>query len=311
MKFRYHFIIFLLLCSLFLTITSLGLGQEPSAGDAAHFLRSGLGARAKAMGGAFVALSKGPSAVYWNPAGLSQQQALHLEGTYENRFGSLIQVQELSASIPWRDFVVGVSLVSMDIYSVYFLSFGLKLFKDLSFGITFKRYLFGTGEQRGEGLGIDFGFLYMMEVGETKVTVGFVSQDVGWSSIRWQGLISAEDYAAWVNRVGAALKLPLPFGEAIYAATWELSLRRPPFPGEEDYFITALYSSLSLGVEVTLDKVIAFRCGVGDVQWNDGLKADLSVGGGVITGYFALDFAVVFPSRLPLVTYVFSVEVFL
>ncbi len=39
---------------------------------AAHFLEIGVGSRALAMGGAFTALSNDPTAIYWNPAGLSK-----------------------------------------------------------------------------------------------------------------------------------------------------------------------------------------------------------------------------------------------
>ena len=40
--------------------------------DAAAFLNSGVGARALAMGSAFVSISDDPSAMYWNPAGLAK-----------------------------------------------------------------------------------------------------------------------------------------------------------------------------------------------------------------------------------------------
>ncbi|MDA0378244.1 MAG: hypothetical protein O2899_02035, partial [Bacteroidetes bacterium] len=47
------------------TITKVGT-------TAAQFLKLGVGARAVAMGGSFVAESSDLSALYWNPAGLSK-----------------------------------------------------------------------------------------------------------------------------------------------------------------------------------------------------------------------------------------------
>ncbi len=57
-------------------IAMIGLCLQSSAGqdttDAASFLKIGVGARAVALGGAFVAVADDASAGYWNPAGLTQ-----------------------------------------------------------------------------------------------------------------------------------------------------------------------------------------------------------------------------------------------
>ena len=64
-----------------MTATALGFAFPPSAGaqgvskvgtTAADFLQIGVGARATAMGGAFVAVSDDAASLYWNPAGLAQ-----------------------------------------------------------------------------------------------------------------------------------------------------------------------------------------------------------------------------------------------
>ncbi len=54
------------------TITRVGT-------TAAQFLKLGVGARAIAMGGAFVAESSDLSALYWNPAGLARQPGSHVQ----------------------------------------------------------------------------------------------------------------------------------------------------------------------------------------------------------------------------------------
>jgi len=62
---------FILLCCMFLTVETVG--QNPNLGTAgAQFLQIPVGAQAVAMGGAYVAQARGPLALYWNPAGITQ-----------------------------------------------------------------------------------------------------------------------------------------------------------------------------------------------------------------------------------------------
>ncbi|MGE5411889.1 MAG: hypothetical protein ACM3MI_13085, partial [Clostridiales bacterium] len=48
------------------------LGGQRAGISAAQFLKIGIGGRASSMGDAFVAVANDASALYWNPAGLSQ-----------------------------------------------------------------------------------------------------------------------------------------------------------------------------------------------------------------------------------------------
>ncbi len=52
----------------------LSLGDQRVGTTSAGFLRIGIGARAAALGEAFVAVANDPSAIYWNPAGLASMQ---------------------------------------------------------------------------------------------------------------------------------------------------------------------------------------------------------------------------------------------
>lgn len=54
--------------------------------SAAAMLGIGVGARAEALGGAFVAIADDPSALYWNPAGITQIRSISLQVTKTDWF---------------------------------------------------------------------------------------------------------------------------------------------------------------------------------------------------------------------------------
>ena len=77
----------------------IGFGTPLGAGNAAHFLRFGVGARAMGMGGAFVAVADDVNAAYWNPAGLIQSASVCVGGTYESRFNGLVEGQSIAGTL--------------------------------------------------------------------------------------------------------------------------------------------------------------------------------------------------------------------
>lgn len=76
MKFR------LAVCSAILLLPCSSLWAQPASGRPGAFLRMGVGARALALGGTFVALADDPSAAYWNPAGLAQLNHVEVAASY-------------------------------------------------------------------------------------------------------------------------------------------------------------------------------------------------------------------------------------
>ena len=55
----------------FIFIISIALCNNGNGTTTANFLEIDIGSRATAMGGAYVSLSTGPSAIFWNPSGLT------------------------------------------------------------------------------------------------------------------------------------------------------------------------------------------------------------------------------------------------
>lgn len=60
------------------SVVFAGLGCAFAGTDAAAFLNTGVGARALAMGGAFVSVCDDSTAIYWNPAGLGKLNRLSI-----------------------------------------------------------------------------------------------------------------------------------------------------------------------------------------------------------------------------------------
>lgn len=67
-------------------VPTISMAQEAS-GSAGAFLRLGVGARAGSLGDAFVAVANGPTALYWNPAGLMQNRGWQFEAS-QRRFAA-------------------------------------------------------------------------------------------------------------------------------------------------------------------------------------------------------------------------------
>lgn len=267
---------------LILLLVSPAQAQESGAGDAAHFLRNGVGARARSMGGAFVAVANGITASVWNPAGLSLQSGLRLGGGYENQFGGLMTSQYVGGAYSEESWGVGVSWFNSDLYSVYFLSAAAEL-GGLSFGASGKLYNFAYNLQTAGGMGVDVGILFEIPLESFDIGLGLASRDIGWTIIHWHGLEEPEeDRVAWVTRVGAAVRGQMDFGSLMATADLELALSRPPNPDETDYLSKAIEVILDLGAEVAFQG-LALRAGLADINFSEtgGLHVHPTLGVGV------------------------------
>ncbi len=84
---------------------------------AGEFLNLGVGGRALALGGAFVAVSDDATAVYWNPAGLSRLSSQELFFMHAETFGSLLNHDFIGWAIPmqsrFQSYTFGVSLMRL------------------------------------------------------------------------------------------------------------------------------------------------------------------------------------------------------
>ena len=249
------------------------------------------------MGSAYIALANDFTAGFWNPAAAVQSPSTVVGGSLEQRYGGLFTFSALGGWHAAEGWGAGGVILTSDLYDVYQIAGGLRL-DSLTVGVGVKSYRFGVPGDRGSGLGLDLGARYTWTVDGLRLTVAAASRDVGWTPIRWgTGGTATTDRAAWVNRIGVALTIPLSRGEWAVELDGEFSIRRPPEEDEPGYWGQAAEANISLGTAFRWFG-LTVRAGV---QRFDVLNPDArfrpTVGLGITAGSIAVDLALV-PSPL-------------
>ncbi len=148
---------------------------------AAPFLKIPQGARALGMGGAFVASAEGPSAMYWNPAGITEVPGVQVLVEHTNWIAD-IQYEYLGATVGLGTMgAVGVNVTVSNIGDMKVttvdqqdgtgevfgvtdlavgLSYGLKLTDNFAIGFNPKVIYQKIWKMSATGFGIDLGIKY-------------------------------------------------------------------------------------------------------------------------------------------------------
>jgi Flp pilus assembly protein TadD len=187
-----------------------------------------LGARAIAMGGAFVAVASDATAVYWNPAALAVLQRQEVDFAYADRYGLGLRDSYLSYVLPVTDnHALGVDWFHRGFddtggglglragQNAFRLAYGYRngiqalrpYLGNAAIGVTGKFVsqsadLDGQNVMSASGLGVDMGLLLPLPYG---VRFGVVAQDVGGTSVKHDSGLSEEVLQAHY-RVGLACK---------------------------------------------------------------------------------------------------------
>ena len=90
---------------IYLALLSSAYGIDKTGTTAAKFLSIGVGSRSAGLGNAFVAIADDPTAMYWNPAGISRLESHEAIVNHNNWFadigldysGVVVKVSENSA----------------------------------------------------------------------------------------------------------------------------------------------------------------------------------------------------------------------
>ena len=159
--------------------------QNPNLGTSgAQFLEIPVGAKAAALGGAFVGLSDDASSVFWNPSGIAKIKSNAVQFSYMRWF-EMFDFNAVSAAFNFED--IGVIAASLIVFSMDRLEIttesepnGTGRFfdaQDLALGLTYSRYLtdkFIVGltvkyvnqtiwNETAEGIAFDIGTQYSLD----------------------------------------------------------------------------------------------------------------------------------------------------
>ncbi len=173
-----------------------------------------LSPRARALGGAFVAVSDDETAIFTNPAGLAQQENIGVYGSYVDLYGyDFLNLGSFAATVPTATkgtFGVGARLLSVEYKGVkleneYTVAFGhgFTLMKDVHsslsvgyalsiYGLSFDAESVG-GEDLGSAstFGIDIGVMGTMR---GRTTFGFFAKNINNPKL---GDPDADDLPQW------------------------------------------------------------------------------------------------------------------
>jgi len=190
--------VIVLTLALLMVISAMALAEGVGAFSA---FDSGIGARALAMGGAFVAVANDATAAYWNPAGLAGLTDTRLDGMSTDLFGWGITHQFVGATtnlagfgfgVAWeRDSVLGTGATSTGGSAGTFTwsesaiigSIAANLFDVAHAGVNVKYYMADDGlGDTANGFGFDLGLV--AKLGDM-FSIGAVARDLGGTAITW------------------------------------------------------------------------------------------------------------------------------
>ena len=268
------------------------LGGQRAGISTAQFLKIGVGARATAVGDAFVAISDDASALYWNPAGLAQfkgQEVIfshsawlvdinhdflgavyHLDG--ENTFGvslTSLWMDQMQVTTEFAPFGTGEYFGFSDI--AIGISYARRMTEEFSFGGTVK-YVEETLDRISmRGFMIDLGTYYRTGLGSTRFAV--VVSNFG-SELAPDGeivLVGKRENSEWqsfapptIFRIGFAFE---PIDTEEHILTTAIQLNHPNDNSE----------NVSLGAEYSWKKMLYLR---GGYKFNVD-EQDFTLGAGV------------------------------
>jgi hypothetical protein len=183
--------------------------------------KNGIGARALAMGGAFVAVANDATAMLWNPAGLAQLEDTRLAGMSTDLFGLGITHQFIGAVTTFANLGIGLGWerASIDgqivdeggelggaftwVEQAIVGSLATNVLDVAMAGANVKYYLADNGlGDKATGFGFDLGLL--VSLGDMFV-IGVNAMDLAGSSIAWDG--GTTDVISGLYKAGLAMKL--------------------------------------------------------------------------------------------------------
>lgn len=204
--------------ALLMVISAIALADGVGAFSA---FKSGIGARALAMGGAFVAVADDATAMVWNPAGLAQLNDTRIGGMSTDLFGMGITHQFVGAVTTFANFGIGLGWERASVagqvtdeegepgdlftwneqailgtLATNIMDIGLA-------GANVKYYMADSGlGDTADGFGFDLGLL--VNLGDM-FAIGVTATDLGGTTVNW--VDGSQDVVSGLYKAGMAMKL--------------------------------------------------------------------------------------------------------
>ena len=238
--------------------------------------KNGIGARALAMGGAFVAVADDATAVCWNPAGLAQVMDTRIAGMSTDLFGMDSTHQYVGAVTTFANIGIGLGWERASVTgdgvdadgnptgsfswdeSTILGTLATNIMDIGLAGATAKYYMANGYDGTASGFGFDLGLL--VNLGDM-FAIGVTALDVGGSAITWDD--ADTDTISGMYKAGLAMKL----ADDMLVLAADID-----FDGTE-------MGDAHLGLEFNVIKELALRGGV--VLTDNFQDYYFSVGGGI------------------------------
>ena len=252
------------------------LGGQRAGISTAQFLKIGVGGRAAAMGESFVAISDDASALYWNPAGLSQFKTnqvifshniwlvdinhdflgavYHLDS--DNTFGislTSLSMDKMPVTTEFSPFGNGEYFGFSDV--ALSVSYARKMTEQFSFGGTVKYIEETLDKLKMRGVMIDIGTYYRTGLGSTRFAVAvsnFGAELAPDGEVVLVGKRKKSDWQSFapptIFRIGFAFE---PYQNEEHSVTTSIQLNHPNDNSE----------NVSLGVEYSWSRMLFIRGG--------------------------------------------------
>lgn len=277
---------------------------------AGEFLTHGVGARALGMGSAFVAVTDGVTAGYWNPAGLADlpEGARYAQLMHSETFGDVVNydtgayvmnpcgwegsigvtvVRLAVDDIPFTDFESDEERIyydaarinwESDAETAVLLSYARRTSDRLRLGGNLKLIWKSIGEYNCYGVGFDIGG--KLDVWD-HVTLGLAIQDVTTTFLAWD--TKEREQIMPTAKLGAAYIRPMASMDGVLTLAADVDIRFENRLLADEYHVGAVSADTHYGIEYMYREMVAVRAGLAMGQ--------LTAGAGLSLGGFTVDYA--------------------
>ncbi|HEX2865673.1 MAG TPA: PorV/PorQ family protein [Ignavibacteriales bacterium] len=284
---------------------------------AGEFMAIGVGGRANAMGGAYVAVANDVTAGYWNPAALARIDYPQIALMYSQNFGSLVNYNYASAALPYgQDMSFGLSIIRLGvdgipdnrqalvdnennvIYDIYrpdahfdpsrikefsdadwafYFTFAKRQSDKLYYGANVKLIRRSIAEYTATGIGFDVGLLYQPT---DKLSLGVNVQDITTTLVAWN--TGTNELISPTAKTGIAYAFNFLYGKVTPAAGFDMRFENRRFASQMNVGPVSL--DFRGGLEYSYADVVAVRMGYNDIK-------DFTVGAGVRLPKLNIDYS--------------------